>query len=98
MCWLLQGYVKRQAVFACNTCTPSSAEPAGICLACANECHDGHDIFELYTKRYFEILYITYITDFVSWDCSNISPLPVEIFAVIVEIKNLGILSASSIQ
>ncbi|TNM95441.1 hypothetical protein fugu_016524 [Takifugu bimaculatus] len=47
------GYVKRQAVFACSTCTPSSAEPAGICLACANTCHDGHDIFELYTKRNF---------------------------------------------
>lgn len=50
---LLQGYVKRQAVFACNTCTPNAAEPAGVCLACANKCHDGHDIFELYTKRYF---------------------------------------------
>ncbi|XP_026164024.1 putative E3 ubiquitin-protein ligase UBR7 [Mastacembelus armatus] len=47
------GYVKRQAVFACNTCTPSPAEPAGICLACANKCHDGHDIFELHTKRNF---------------------------------------------
>lgn len=47
----LQGYVKRQAVFACNTCTPNDAEPAGVCLACANKCHDGHDIFELYTKR-----------------------------------------------
>lgn len=53
LCLLLQGYVKRQAVFACNTCTPSAAEHAGICLACTNKCHDGHDIFELYTKRYF---------------------------------------------
>uniref|UniRef100_H3DJ07 Putative E3 ubiquitin-protein ligase UBR7 n=1 Tax=Tetraodon nigroviridis TaxID=99883 RepID=H3DJ07_TETNG len=52
-CSYSRGYVKRQAVFACNTCTPSAAEPAGICLACANECHDGHDIFELYTKRNF---------------------------------------------
>ncbi|CAN9502145.1 unnamed protein product [Ophioblennius macclurei] len=54
-CSYPQGYVKRQAVFACNTCTPSSAaaEPAGVCLACANKCHDGHDIFELYTKRNF---------------------------------------------
>lgn len=52
LCLLLQGYVKRQAVFACNTCTPSAAEHAGICLACANKCHDGHDIFELYTKRF----------------------------------------------
>ncbi|XP_068608193.1 putative E3 ubiquitin-protein ligase UBR7 [Brachionichthys hirsutus] len=52
-CSYPQGYVKRQAVFACNTCTPNAAEPAGVCLACANNCHDGHDIFELYTKRHF---------------------------------------------
>ncbi|KAI3367725.1 hypothetical protein L3Q82_026568 [Scortum barcoo] len=52
-CSYSRGYVKRQAVFACNTCTPSAAEPAGICLACANKCHEGHDIFELYTKRHF---------------------------------------------
>lgn len=51
-CVLLQGYVKRQAVFACSTCTPKDGDPAGVCLACANTCHDGHDIFELYTKRY----------------------------------------------
>lgn len=50
--------MKRQAVFACNTCTPSAAEPAGICLACANKCHDGHDIFELYTKRYFVKVFV----------------------------------------
>ncbi|XP_029900516.1 putative E3 ubiquitin-protein ligase UBR7 [Myripristis murdjan] len=52
-CSYSQGYVKRQAVFACSTCTPSGAEPAGLCLACANKCHDGHNIFELYTKRNF---------------------------------------------
>ncbi|XP_054652127.1 putative E3 ubiquitin-protein ligase UBR7 [Dunckerocampus dactyliophorus] len=52
-CSYSRGYVKRQAVFACNTCTHNAAEPAGICLACANKCHDGHDIFELYTKRNF---------------------------------------------
>ncbi|XP_077434436.1 putative E3 ubiquitin-protein ligase UBR7 [Vanacampus margaritifer] len=52
-CSYSRGYVKRQAVFACNTCTPDASQPAGICLACANECHDGHDIFELYTKRNF---------------------------------------------
>ncbi|XP_022077767.2 putative E3 ubiquitin-protein ligase UBR7 [Acanthochromis polyacanthus] len=52
-CSYSRGYVKRQAVFACNTCTPSAAQPAGVCLACANKCHDGHDIFELYTKRNF---------------------------------------------
>ncbi|TKS65691.1 putative E3 ubiquitin-protein ligase UBR7 [Collichthys lucidus] len=52
-CSYSRGYVKRQAVFACNTCTPNTAEPAGVCLACANKCHDGHDVFELYTKRNF---------------------------------------------
>ncbi|KAM9777679.1 putative E3 ubiquitin-protein ligase UBR7 [Neosynchiropus ocellatus] len=52
-CSYSRGYVKRQAVFACNTCSSSASEPAGICLACANCCHDGHDILELYTKRNF---------------------------------------------
>ncbi|XP_072314301.1 putative E3 ubiquitin-protein ligase UBR7 [Eucyclogobius newberryi] len=52
-CSYSRGYVKRQAVFACNTCTPNADEPAGVCLACANKCHEGHNIFELYTKRNF---------------------------------------------
>ena len=26
---------------------------AGICYACSDKCHDGHDLFELYTKRNF---------------------------------------------
>ncbi|KAJ7990746.1 hypothetical protein DPEC_G00290110 [Dallia pectoralis] len=52
-CSYPQGYVKRQAVFACKTCTPSGMEPAGLCLACTNHCHDEHDIYELYTKRNF---------------------------------------------
>ncbi|KAM9341280.1 putative E3 ubiquitin-protein ligase UBR7 [Symphorus nematophorus] len=52
-CSYSRGYVKRQAVFACNTCTPSGAEPAGICLACVTKCHAEHDVFELYTKRNF---------------------------------------------
>ncbi|XP_062863560.1 putative E3 ubiquitin-protein ligase UBR7 [Trichomycterus rosablanca] len=52
-CSYSQGYVKRQAVFACSTCTGEGMEPAGVCLACANTCHDGHQIYELYTKRTF---------------------------------------------
>ncbi|MCJ8736688.1 hypothetical protein PDJAM_G00015400 [Pangasius djambal] len=52
-CSYPQGYVKRQAVFACSTCTGEGMEPAGVCLACANTCHDGHHIYELYTKRNF---------------------------------------------
>uniref|UniRef100_A0A3B4FCI0 Putative E3 ubiquitin-protein ligase UBR7 n=1 Tax=Pundamilia nyererei TaxID=303518 RepID=A0A3B4FCI0_9CICH len=50
---LSQGYVKRQALYACNTCTPKGSEAAGICLACSYKCHEGHDLFELYTKRNF---------------------------------------------
>lgn len=43
--------MKRQALYACNTCTPKGGEPAGMCLACSYTCHEGHELFELYTKR-----------------------------------------------
>ncbi|XP_056333693.1 putative E3 ubiquitin-protein ligase UBR7 isoform X5 [Danio aesculapii] len=49
-CSYPEGYVKRQAVFACHTCVQEGMEPAGVCLACVNSCHDGHRISELYTK------------------------------------------------
>ncbi|XP_034018054.1 putative E3 ubiquitin-protein ligase UBR7 isoform X2 [Thalassophryne amazonica] len=52
-CSYPQGYVKRQAVYACDTCTSKGGEAAGICLACSYKCHEGHDLFELYTKRNF---------------------------------------------
>ncbi|XP_060772272.1 putative E3 ubiquitin-protein ligase UBR7 isoform X2 [Neoarius graeffei] len=52
-CSYPEGYVKRQALYACNTCTPKGGEPAGICLACSYKCHEGHELFELYTKRNF---------------------------------------------
>ncbi|XP_020775229.1 putative E3 ubiquitin-protein ligase UBR7 isoform X2 [Boleophthalmus pectinirostris] len=52
-CSYPQGYVKRQAVFACMTCTSNPDKPAGVCLACVNKCHDDHDIVELFTKRNF---------------------------------------------
>nr|XP_057921210.1 putative E3 ubiquitin-protein ligase UBR7 [Doryrhamphus excisus]XP_057921211.1 putative E3 ubiquitin-protein ligase UBR7 [Doryrhamphus excisus] len=52
-CSYPQGYVKRQALYACNTCTPKGGEAAGVCLACSYKCHEGHDLFELYTKRNF---------------------------------------------
>lgn len=48
------GYIKRQALFACNTCREKNNDQlAGMCLACSLECHDGHELFELYTKRQF---------------------------------------------
>ncbi|XP_062323395.1 putative E3 ubiquitin-protein ligase UBR7 [Osmerus eperlanus] len=52
-CSYPEGHVKRQALYACNTCTPKGGEPAGVCLACSYKCHEGHDLFELYTKRNF---------------------------------------------
>jgi len=53
-CTYTAGYVKRQALYACVTCLPSSSgELAGICLACSYHCHDGHELIELYTKRNF---------------------------------------------
>ncbi|XP_039637718.1 putative E3 ubiquitin-protein ligase UBR7 [Perca fluviatilis] len=53
LCSYPQGYVKRQALYACSTCTPKGGEPAGVCLACSYKCHEGHELFELYTKRNF---------------------------------------------
>ena len=53
--------MKRQALYACNTCTPKGGEAAGVCLACSYKCHEGHDLFELYTKRY------VYATLLVCW-------------------------------
>ena len=47
-----RGYVPRQALYACTTCS-SGQEPSGVCLACSYKCHDGHEIVELYTKRNF---------------------------------------------
>ncbi|XP_013877133.1 putative E3 ubiquitin-protein ligase UBR7, partial [Austrofundulus limnaeus] len=53
LCSYPQGYVKRQALYACNTCTSKGGEAAGVCLACSYKCHEGHDLYELYTKRNF---------------------------------------------
>ncbi|XP_064487747.1 putative E3 ubiquitin-protein ligase UBR7 [Ornithodoros turicata] len=52
-CTYAQGYVNRQALYACITCVPPNAEPAGVCLACSYACHEGHELYELYTKRNF---------------------------------------------
>ncbi|CAM8981938.1 unnamed protein product [Rhodiola kirilowii] len=50
-CTYANGYMKRQAVFSCLTCTPDGN--AGVCTACSLACHDGHEIVELWTKRNF---------------------------------------------
>lgn len=53
-CTYLQGYVSRQALYSCKTCSVASGDGhAGVCLACCLECHDGHELIELYTKRNF---------------------------------------------
>lgn len=54
---MLQGYVKRQAIYACLTCCPEAkmdeTKRAGVCLACSLHCHENHELIELYTKRNF---------------------------------------------
>uniref|UniRef100_A0A7N0UMG2 UBR-type domain-containing protein n=1 Tax=Kalanchoe fedtschenkoi TaxID=63787 RepID=A0A7N0UMG2_KALFE len=50
-CTYANGYMKRQAIFSCLTCTPEGN--AGVCTACSLACHDGHEIVELWTKRNF---------------------------------------------
>ncbi|CAH8360094.1 unnamed protein product [Eruca vesicaria subsp. sativa] len=48
-CTYPKGYMKRQAIFSCITCTPEGN--AGVCTACCLTCHDGHELLELWTKR-----------------------------------------------
>lgn len=50
-CTYLKGYMKRQAIFSCLTCTPEGN--AGVCTACSMSCHEGHEVLELWTKRNF---------------------------------------------
>lgn len=56
-CTYTQGAVKRQALYSCLTCCPESRndleKSAGICLACSYQCHENHELVELYTKRNF---------------------------------------------
>jgi len=52
-CTYLQGYMQRQALYACATCPTKDNQSAGFCLACSIECHAGCDLYELYTKRNF---------------------------------------------
>lgn len=42
-CTYPKGYMKRQAIFSCITCTPDGK--AGICTACCLSCHDGHEVY-----------------------------------------------------
>ncbi|KAJ2849339.1 hypothetical protein IWW36_002697 [Coemansia brasiliensis] len=67
-CTFDKGYVN-QPLYACLTCTQPPAkyqsnasepepeqppsEPAGMCYSCSIECHAGHNVIELFTKRSF---------------------------------------------
>ncbi|XP_068632481.1 putative E3 ubiquitin-protein ligase UBR7 [Battus philenor] len=56
-CTYPKGYIKRQAIYACMTCCSDvKTDPdkrAGVCLACSLNCHENHELIELYTKRNF---------------------------------------------
>ncbi|KAM7351402.1 putative E3 ubiquitin-protein ligase UBR7 [Cochliomyia hominivorax] len=56
-CTYVLGPVKRQALYSCLTCCPEGRNNlekcAGICLACSYQCHENHELVELYTKRNF---------------------------------------------
>lgn len=41
-CTYSKGYLKRQAIFSCLTCTPEGN--AGFCTACSLSCHEGHEV------------------------------------------------------
>lgn len=53
-CTYINGPIKRQALYSCLTCCPDSkndiSKCAGICLACSYQCHENHELVELYTK------------------------------------------------
>ncbi|KAG0716404.1 putative E3 ubiquitin-protein ligase UBR7 [Chionoecetes opilio] len=57
-CTYDKGNMKRQALYACMTCSPTEGDNllAGVCLACSYHCHEDHDLVELYTKRQVEKL------------------------------------------
>lgn len=52
VCTYAEGYKPRQALYSCRTCVPNGG--AGVCFGCSMNCHDGHDLVELYTKRRFK--------------------------------------------
>ncbi|KAL7040103.1 hypothetical protein ACKWTF_000270 [Chironomus riparius] len=57
ICTYSSGYIKRQALYSCLTCCPEAKDDQekaiGLCLGCSLDCHDHHQLVELYTKRSF---------------------------------------------
>uniref|UniRef100_A0A914MSP2 UBR-type domain-containing protein n=1 Tax=Meloidogyne incognita TaxID=6306 RepID=A0A914MSP2_MELIC len=54
VCTYPEGYKPRQPLYSCKTCSAQNGgQLAGVCYACCENCHEGHDLVELYTKRNF---------------------------------------------
>lgn len=54
VCTYPEGYKARQPLYSCKTCSAESGDQlAGVCYGCSENCHEGHDLVELYTKRSF---------------------------------------------
>lgn len=52
ICTYPEGYLSRQALFACRTCKLSTnGKHPLLCYACSVNCHNNHTLVELYTKR-----------------------------------------------
>ena len=43
-------------MYVCAKCV-GGGELAGLCLACSLHCHEGHQLYELYTKRSVVVLW-----------------------------------------
>lgn len=43
--------MKRQALYACITCTEEGKLSGALCLPCIYQCHENHNLIELWTKR-----------------------------------------------
>jgi len=52
--------MNRQALYACKTCTEEGKLSGAICLPCMDQCHDNHDLVELWTKRLVELFICTF--------------------------------------
>uniref|UniRef100_A0A0M3JC52 Putative E3 ubiquitin-protein ligase UBR7 (inferred by orthology to a human protein) n=1 Tax=Anisakis simplex TaxID=6269 RepID=A0A0M3JC52_ANISI len=56
---IFKGYPPRQMIYTCATCFPTMKRdlttleplPTAICYGCSMNCHSGHTLLELYTKR-----------------------------------------------
>lgn len=61
-CTYSNGYLKRQAIFSCLTCTPEGF--AGFCTACSLSCHEGHEViifFSVVGRNFSVQMLLTYL-------------------------------------